>query len=98
MTVSPVAPWRPPHWPRPETIASITGRQAEVLDGLCDGLSNKQIAARLFITEMTVKTHVKGLLAALGARDRTHAAVLAITGQVVIHVRGYYEPARRSAA
>jgi DNA-binding NarL/FixJ family response regulator len=56
----------------------LTARQAEVLDLIGMGLANQHIAGRLRIKEGTVKVHVKGILAKLGARDRTHAMAIAL--------------------
>jgi DNA-binding NarL/FixJ family response regulator len=75
--------------------AVITARQADVLTGLCEGLSNGDIGARLYITEDTVKTHVRRLLPVLGARSRCHAVALVLTGQVQVLVR---DPEGRWAA
>ena len=55
----------------------LTRRETEVLDGLNRGLSNKQIALELSLREVTVKLHVRTLCRKLGARNRTHAVVLA---------------------
>ena len=90
--------WRAPLLVTGRPIALLTGRQADVLIGVCMGLSNRQIGVRLWVTEETVKSHVKGVLRALKAHDRAHAAALACSGQVAIHVRGYYKPTVRRVA
>ncbi|MGH8960898.1 MAG: response regulator transcription factor [Jatrophihabitantaceae bacterium] len=59
------------------TLAALTQREHEVLLHLSRGMSNRQIAAQLFLGEATVKTHVGSLLAKLGLRDRVHAVVYA---------------------
>lgn len=55
----------------------LTPRELEILDLIAAGLSNRQIAGRLFVTENTVKTHTRNLFAKLGARRRTQAVRLA---------------------
>lgn len=60
--------------PLPEPLS---GRELGVLQCLCDGLSNKEIAARLGIAEGTVKNHMTNVLGKLGALDRTQAALRA---------------------
>ena len=52
-------------------------REREVLRGLAEGLSNKEIAIKLDLQEVTVKLHVKTLSRKLNARNRTHAAMIA---------------------
>lgn len=67
--------------PAEEPLApALTARETEVLGLLAEGLSNKLIAARLGISERTVKFHVNGLLARLGAQSRTEAVVRAARG------------------
>ncbi|APU13884.1 MULTISPECIES: response regulator [Actinoalloteichus] len=55
----------------------LTEREAEVLRLLATGLTNAEIAGRLFLGVETVKTHVRAVLAKLGARDRTQAVIAA---------------------
>jgi NarL family two-component system response regulator LiaR len=57
---------------------NLTRREAEVLDLIAHGFSNKRIALELRIAEKTVKTHVGHVLAKLGVSDRTQAALLAV--------------------
>ncbi|MFE7741093.1 response regulator [Nocardia sp. NPDC057455] len=63
--------------PAPAGLDELTDREREVLDCLGDGLSNAQIAGRLFIGETTVKTHVSRVLTKLGVRSRVQAAIVA---------------------
>jgi len=57
--------------------AKLTDREYDVLDGLCRGLANKEIARELDLQEVTIKLHVKTLCSKLEAKNRTHAAVIA---------------------
>ena len=58
-------------------VVPLSERELEVLRLLADGRSNREIAAPLFLAEGTVKNHVTNVLAKLGARDRTQAALRA---------------------
>ena len=60
------------------TIEPLTPREEEVLQLLAEGLSNKEIGARLHLTEGTVKNYVSAIIAKLQANDRTHAVVTAL--------------------
>jgi two-component system response regulator DevR len=61
--------------PHDERLESLTARERDVLRLISDGLTNRQIADRLFLSEKTIKNYVSGLLAKLGMQRRTQAAV-----------------------
>ena len=63
----------------------LTGREIEVLRYLSGGHRNKDIAERLFISEETVKVHVKHIMVKLGANDRTQAMAIAVR-RGIIHI------------
>lgn len=62
----------------PESALSklLSTREMEVLEGLCRGLSNKELARELDLQEVTIKLHVKTLCRKLEAKNRTHAAMI----------------------
>jgi DNA-binding NarL/FixJ family response regulator len=64
-------------------VASLTEREVEVLAGLGEGLSNAQIAARLYLSEATVKGYVSRMLDKLGLDNRTQAGLLAHDAGIV---------------
>lgn len=61
----------------------LTPRQLDTLKLIVEGLSNQAIATKLHVTEGTVKAHVKAILAKFGARDRAHAASIALRRGIV---------------
>jgi NarL family two-component system response regulator YdfI len=67
-----------------ELTESLTRREVEVLQMLAGGLSNKEIAARLNISDHTVKFHVASILGKLGAASRTEAASIGIRRGLVL--------------
>lgn len=64
--------------PAPISGAShLSERELQVLQGICDGMQNKEIAHVFHVQEVTVKMHVRAIIRKLGARNRTQAAMIA---------------------
>jgi len=61
----------------------ISNREYEVLQSISEGLSNKEIADKLFLSESTIKTHVSSLLVKLNAKRRTQAIQIAKSIQII---------------
>jgi DNA-binding NarL/FixJ family response regulator len=69
--------------PAPERLASLTDREREVLTLVAAGLSNDEIAERLYVSPLTAKTHVNRAMTKLGARDRAQLVVIAYQSGLV---------------
>jgi two-component system NarL family response regulator len=61
----------------------LSSRELEVLKLIVEGMSNKEIASTLSVTESTVKNHVNSILGKLNVRDRTQAATAALRRGIV---------------
>ena len=61
----------------PDLIDPLTDREEEILRMVAQGLTNREIAQRLFLAEGTVKNYISAILNKIGARDRTQAALKA---------------------
>ena len=61
---------------RGTVFAALTDREYEVVEAVAEGLENAEVAARLFMSEGTVRNHISSILAKLGLRNRTQVAVM----------------------
>jgi len=61
--------------PRPDPLSQLTGREQEILSLVAAGMSNKRVALQLDLQEKTIKHHMTRILAKLGVRNRTEAAM-----------------------
>ena len=64
-----------------DPLSALSKREREVLELLCQGMTNREIANALYISEVTVKVHVRHILKKLSVRSRTEAALLGATAQ-----------------
>src|SRR5262245_14609711 len=85
-----------PATPMAEAVAraGLTDREREVLVGLAAGWSNTELAAELYLSEATVKTHVSSVLAKLGLRSRVQAVIAAYESGLVQPGDGRFSPRR----
>jgi len=72
----------------PEPVEPLTEREKDVMRLLAQGMSNKEIGARLFITERTARTYVSNILGKLGLASRTQAALWAVEHKLAEPAKG----------
>jgi DNA-binding CsgD family transcriptional regulator len=69
----------------------LTIREEQLLFAFADGLNNVEVAAELFLSVETVKSHSRGLLVKLGAKNRTHAVAIAYHRGILVPLRGFLD-------
>lgn len=79
-----MTPWHPPRLLDRPTVVVLTPRQAQILEGICRGLTNQQIGNELYLGLESVKTYAGRMFRAMNARDRCHAAALASQLTIVV--------------
>jgi DNA-binding NarL/FixJ family response regulator len=62
---------------------ALTGREIEVLQSIAEGMTSKEVGERLFISENTVKNHVRNILDKLGLRSRSEAVMYALREDLI---------------
>jgi DNA-binding NarL/FixJ family response regulator len=72
-----------PSFLSPKEGEMLTGREREILQLLADGMSNAEVASKLFISQETVKSHVRHILNKLEADTRTHAVAIALREAII---------------
>ena len=73
----------PAFLPGKDATTCSPAREREILQLLADGMSNADVAARLFISQETVKSHVRHILTKLEADTRTHAVAIALREAII---------------
>jgi DNA-binding NarL/FixJ family response regulator len=76
-------PHRPQRHDHSPALAKLTGREREVLALVAEGMSNDEIAGRLYLSPLTTKTHVSRIMTKLDARDRAQLVVIAYESGLV---------------
>ncbi len=79
----PLLPATPPATGTADRLDTLTEREREVLTSVAQGLTNGEIAAKLYLAEATVKTHIGHILAKLDLRDRVHMVLVAYNAGLV---------------
>ena len=61
-----------------QILNELSVREMEVLEALCQGMSNKEMAESMFVSTETIKSHVSTVISKLGVKDRTQAVITCI--------------------